>query len=196
MSGQNRQRSLSSAPEGGLIVMKDANRNTGTKQVIEELVLIDGGEKLDSAETEFERLQEELVSEREAHLRLAAEYENYRRRTKQEKLEGADEGKRELLAQLITVDDDFNVALAHIGESSGQVADGLQMIRRRFSDLLRANGVDPFESKGEIFDPELHEAFDVIASGESKSGTVQTEVRRGYFWNGKLLRPSLVVVEK
>lgn len=143
-----------------------------------------------------EQLRKELASERDSFLRLAAEFDNYRRRVKQERAEAAESGKRDLLTELITIADDFELAIAHLDEESGQVAQGLQMIRRRFSDLLRANGVDSFESKGEIFNPELHEAFDVVASGENKSGTVQTEIRRGYFWNGKLLRAALVVVEK
>jgi molecular chaperone GrpE len=176
--------------------MTDANRYTGTKQVDEELVLIDDGEILDSAETEFDRLQEEVMSEREARLRLAAEYENYRRRSKREHSEAAEKGKSELLNHLITIADDFDLAVEHLDGTSGQVEEGLQMIRRRFSDLLRANGVEPFESLGETFDPEIHEAFAVVSSEGTGSGKVQTEVRRGYFRNGKLFRPALVVVEK
>lgn len=174
--------------------MKDANTNTGTTQVNE--VFTDRGEILNSVESDLEGLREELTAERDQFLRLAAEFDNYRRRVKQERAEAAEDGKRELLTELITIADDFDLAVEHLDGTSGQVEDGLRIIRRRFSEMLKANGVDPFESLGETFDPELHEAFAVISSEETESGKVQKEVRRGYLRNGKLLRPALVVVEK
>ena len=147
-------------------------------------------------EREVERLRGELDAERDARLRLAAEYQNYRRRTEQEKTRAADHGKRELLNSLLSIADDFDLALGRSNESPEGVAEGVRMIQRRFADILRDNGVDAFESEGEKFDPERHEAFDVVAAEERESGTVHSEMRRGYFWNGRLLRPALVVVNQ
>jgi molecular chaperone GrpE len=72
----------------------------------------------------------------------------------------------------------------------------VRIIQRRFAEILEANGVTAFESEGEKFDPERHEAFDIVPAGERETGTVRTEMRRGYFWNGRLLRPALVVVNQ
>lgn len=149
---------------------------------------------IEPAEDETARLREELEAERDKYLRLAAEYENYRRRTKSEIARAADEGKRELLVRMLTTADDLDLALANAEESSGALAEGLQMIHRRFHNMLEAEGVVGFESKGEKFDPERHEAFDVAFGTENEPETVHTEIRRGYFWNDKLLRPTLVVV--
>jgi molecular chaperone GrpE len=76
------------------------------------------------------------------------------------------------------------------------VADGLRLIHERFSDVLHSNGVISFDSEGKPFDPTVHEAMTLIDSDGEESGTVYTEHRRGYFINGKLLRPARVAVLK
>lgn len=176
--------------------MKNGNSNTDAIVVDAHTEFVDEVESFDLIEDDVERLREELRSERDQFLRLAAEYDNYRRRVRQERSEAAESGKSELLLQMITFADDFERALENMDEKTDSVADGLHVISRRFSDVLRTNGVVSFESKGERFDPERHEAFDVVVTGENDSGTVQTEFRRGYLWNDKLLRPALVIVEK
>lgn len=176
--------------------MKDENLNIGASFGGDDRDTVDEHESVDPIEDNAERLREELRSERDQFLRLAAEYDNYRRRVRQERSEAAESGKRELLLQLITFADDFERALENLDETADSVADGLHVINQRFTELLRTSGVVSFESKGETFDPERHEAFDVVVTGEIDSGTVQAEFRRGYFWNDKLLRPALVIVEK
>ena len=147
--------------------------------------------------TELEQVREELASERDARLRLAAEYENYRRRTKRELADAGEAGKRELLEQLVSLADDFALALANADDASDQkIVEGLQLIERRLKDILEANEVVPFTSAGEFFNPELHEAFDVAPARKGKSGRIYSELRRGYFWRDKLLRPALVVVAR
>ena len=170
---------------------------------IQETRLSDNGlyevsesKRQDSLEPEALRLNEELASERERGLRLLAEFENYRRRTRQEQTLAEQNGKREVLLALLEVMDDFDRALLHVGESPDAVADGLRLIHQRFGDVLHANGVTPFDSEGEPFDPNVHEALTVIDSEGEQSGTVYTEHRRGYLINGELLRPARVAVLK
>jgi len=170
---------------------------------IEETRLSDNGlyeitevERQDSLEPEAVRLKEELASERERGLRLLAEFDNYRRRTREEQALAEQNGKREVLLALLDVMDDFDRALLHLGEAPDAVADGLRLIRQRFSDVLHSNGVTPFDSEGKPFDPTVHEAMTVIDSDGEESGTVYTEHRRGYFINGELLRPARVAVLK
>jgi molecular chaperone GrpE len=174
--------------------MKIENLNTETKLSEETGLFTDEVNMLDRVGTETERLREELAYERVQRLRLAAEFDNYRRRTRHEQTEAAERGKRELLERLIPIADDFELALAKADGSPGAVAEGLRMIERRFRKALAANGVVRFESEGEEFDPERHEAFDVVGGTENRPETVHRQIRRGYFWNGKLLRPALVIV--
>ena len=142
------------------------------------------------------RLQEDLTDERERHLRLLAEFDNYRRRTKEERALAEESGKREVLLALLDVVDDFDRALLHIRERSDAVADGLRLIHQRLNYVLEAHGVTPFESEGEVFDPAMHEAMTMIDGNGEQSGTVYSEYRRGYLINGKLLRPARVAVLK
>ena len=142
------------------------------------------------------RLEEDLTDERERHLRLLAEFNNYRRRTKEERALAEETGKREVLLALLDVMDDFDRALLHIGERSDAVTDGLRLIHQRLNDVLVTHGVTAFESEGEVFDPAIHEAMTVIDGSGEQSGTVYSEDRRGYWMNGKLLRPARVAVLK
>jgi molecular chaperone GrpE len=172
-------------------------QNTQAKITDESPVYIDEVDLFHPIENETALLRAELETERDKYLRLAAEYENYRRRTKNEQASAAEEGKRDLLERLISLADDFDLALANLKNSSAEhLVEGLQLIEKRLKAVLEANNVVAFTSAGEIFNPERHEAFDVISGAESESGKVHTELRRGYFWNDKMLRPALVVVSE
>ena len=144
----------------------------------------------------IEQLEEDLTDERERHLRLLAEFDNYRRRTKEERALAEETGKHEVLLALLDVMDDFDRALLHIGERTDAVAGGLRLIHQRLKNVLETHGVTPFESEGEVFDPAIHEAMTVIDGDGEQSGRVYSEHRRGYFINGKLLRPARVAVLK
>jgi len=171
-------------------IKETALTDNGLYEIIE-------GESTDELDPEIVRLMEELDTERERGLRMLAEFDNYRRRTRQQQALAEQNGKREVLLALLDVMDDFDRALLHLGEAPDAVADGLRLIRQRFSDVLHSNGVSPFDSEGKPFDPTVHEAMTVIDSdGEEESGTVYTEHRRGYFINGELLRPARVAVLK
>src|SRR5690349_1962948 len=154
------------------------------------------GEAPASVDPSIARLQEDLTIERERHLRLLAEFDNYRRRATQERALAEETGKREVLLALLDVKDDIDRALLHICETSDAVADGLRLIQQRFNNLLESHGVTAFESEGEVFDPEIHEAMTMIDGDGELSGTVYSEHRRGYLMNGKLLRPARVAVLK
>ena len=171
-------------------------------QPIQETTLNDGHyevielERPEGSEHEVVQLKEELAVERDRGLRMLAEFDNYRRRTRQEMALAEQNGKRELLLALLEVMDDFDRALLYVGEAPDAVANGLRLIRQRFSDVLHSNGVTPFDSEGKPFDPTVHEAMTVIDSDGEESETVFTEHRRGYFINGELLRPARVTVLK
>ena len=154
------------------------------------------GEPTEVSEDDVVRLKNELATEREQSLRLLAEFDNYRRRTNEERAFAEGAGKREILLALLDVMDDFDRALLHVGTAPDAVADGLKLIRQRLSDVLHSNGVTSFDSEGQTFDPTIHEAMTMIDADGRESGTVYAEARRGYLMNGKLLRPALVAVLK
>ena len=144
--------------------------------------------------SEAARLRDEVRREHEMYLRALADFDNYRRRTERERASIARGGKRDLIVALLDVIDNFDRALAHVGDSPSSVAEGVQAIHRKLLGLLEAQGITPFESVGEPFNPELHEAIGSVASDAYESGTVADEVRRGYRWGDEVLRPAHVRV--
>lgn len=175
--------------------MKNAKEDTEIKIANEAPVYVEEAGIFQPEKEETAYLHTQLEAEHEKYLRLAAEYENYRRRTRKELAEASEKGKRELLERLISFADDFELALANIVDASDEkMVEGLRHIESRLKAVFEANDVAGFDSEGEKFNPELHEAFDVIDSAEDESGTVHRELRRGYLWRGKLLRPALVIV--
>lgn len=169
-------------------VQKTISDDDDTYHVIES-------ESPEAVGQEIARLEQQLGEEREQRLRTLAEFDNYRRRTRQELATAQQTGKREVLLAFLDVMDDFDRALLHLGDASDAVVEGLRLIRQRFNEVLLANGVTAFDSEGQSFDPLIHEALSVIdADDRGESGTVYAEERRGYLMNGELLRPARVVV--
>ena len=139
-------------------------------------------------------LRAELQQEHDRYLRMRADFENYRRRVERDRDVAARQAKRELLLALVDLADGFDRALLHIDESPGSVAAGLYGMQRRLSSLLEAEGVKPFESVGQRFDPTRHEAMATVRDFDGAAGTVVDEAGRGYLWKDELLRPARVRV--
>jgi molecular chaperone GrpE len=148
----------------------------------------------ESSEEQIARLKEEVGREHELYLRSLADFKNYRRRAERELANATLDGKREVLLAVLSIMDDFDRALEHIGEASEPVAEGLRAIHRSLGVMLWAQGVTPFESVGQVFDPTIHDAVAVVDDGEALPGTVYDEIRRGYRWENRLLRPAKVRV--
>ena len=143
---------------------------------------------------EHERLKAELSREHELYLRTLADFDNYRRRAERERADSAHAGKRELILPLLEVLDDFDRALEHLGDASEWVSSGFDAIYRRFHSILQAQGIVPYESLGDRFDPVRHEAAGLTESQDVEPGTVVGELSRGYRWGDEVLRPARVRV--
>jgi molecular chaperone GrpE len=174
--------------------MESLERETETTSNGEGLSVTNETDVTEELRQEVARLEDELAEERERHLRMAAEFDNFRRRTRRELREAGQEGRRELLLSLLEVMDDFDRAEEHLNDAENGVAGGLRLIRQRLRNLLESNGVTPFASVGEKFDPEVHEGMSLVDGEGQESGTVYEEYLRGYLWNGHLLRPARVTV--
>lgn len=134
---------------------------------------------------------------KDLYLRTLADFDNYRKRVERERDDIGAAGKRDLLLGIVDVIDNFERALdsaADIDGECGGIAAGVTAIYRQMRRLLESNGVEPFESVGEPFDPERHEAVGVTPSDSVPEDYVVSEIRSGYTWNGRLLRPAKVFV--
>ena len=142
--------------------------------------------------TEADKVQEmgeKLAEMNDKYLRLYSEYENYRKRTTQEKADLLLNGSREMMKAILPVIDDFERALAATED------EGVQLIYNKMMKILEQKGLKAMEVKGEKFDENLHEAITRIpAPEESQKGLVIDVVEKGYYLNDKVLRYAKVVV--
>jgi molecular chaperone GrpE len=128
------------------------------------------------------------------HLLLLADFANYRRRKEREIDCAEDNGRREVFLSFLQILDNFELAISHVTPTPDPVADGVKTIYRQIILMLESYDVRPIESVGKRFDPEYHDALLMMESNEWQKGIVLKELRRGYFYRRKLLRPAQVAV--
>jgi molecular chaperone GrpE len=130
-------------------------------------------------------------------LRKTAEFENYRKRVERERREMAQYAAGDLLEALLPVVDDFERALqAEAGADAAAYRKGVELIYKQLQDLLVRRGVTPIDTVGKPFDPRFHQAITYESSPGRAEGEVIEEVRRGYLFGDRLLRPAMVKVAK
>jgi len=150
-------------------------------------------------ETELALAKKEAAEFKDKYLRGLAESENARKRIHKEKQEYVQYSLQNLIADFLAPIDHFENALKFTDQASPDVkhwAVGFQMILTQFKDVLAANGVQPFESKGTHFDPHRHEAVEVVTTTEYPPGTIIEESLRGYKMGDRTIRPARVKVAK
>ncbi|GBC82309.1 Protein GrpE [bacterium HR10] len=147
-------------------------------------------------EDEITRLRQEREALYERLLRLAAEFENYRKRIERERERMREEALVEVLTEFLPIVDDFERALeaARWLRDLDGVLHGLTVIHRRLLELLARFNVRPMETLGRPFDPTRHEAFAVEPTDEYEENTIIDEYQRGYLMGDRLLRPARVKV--
>ncbi len=128
--------------------------------------------------------------------RLQADYDNFRRRTRQETESLYKYASEQLVCALLPVLDNFERAMAAEGDALESFKSGVEMIYRQLQDVLAAEGVAVISSVGEQFDPARHEAVLQAETGEHAENTVIEEFRRGYCLKDKVVRPAMVKVAK
>lgn len=153
-------------------------------------------EMLQRMEKDIGKLQEELKTKEDKLLRIAAEFENYKKRTRREWELLEKRSKAELITDILGVLDDFDRALEALGEREDHVADGVILIVTGLKDILGKAGLREIEALGERFDPQYHEAVGGIESEELEEGLIAHVVQKGYEMNDQLLRPAKVIVAK
>ena len=144
-----------------------------------------------------EKLQAELDKLKDTHLRLVAEYDNYRKRTLKEKSELIRSGGEKALSDLLPVVDDLDIALQNLDKATDLEAlkEGMHLIYSKFVDYLGRQGVSTIATEGESFDEERHEAIAAFpAPEESLKGKIIDCVKKGYKLHDKVLRHASVVV--
>ena len=153
--------------------------------------------KTEELEARIAELEEKAAKDKDDYIRLMAEFDNYRRRTSQEKLEIVSMASTETIKGLLPVLDDCERALKVLLESNDSDAakEGTELIYSKLMNYLKSKGLAVIEAAGQLFDTDLHEAVAQFpVQEEEKKGKVFDVVQTGYTLNGKVIRFAKVVV--
>jgi molecular chaperone GrpE len=140
----------------------------------------------------------EVAKLRDQLLRTAADFDNFRKRTRREVDDAQKRGKESTVKDLLPVFDNFERAITHAESTSEakSVADGLRIVLKQFVDTLEKMGIQRINAVGQPFDPSLHEAIQHMESAEHPAGVVLYDVQPGYRMGEHLVRAAMVVVSK
>lgn len=148
--------------------------------------------------SEFEAQIEKLRAESGAYLdrlaRLQAEFDNFRKRAAREQQEYREYALAEALKLLLPILDSLDRALKTGPAGSEDIRSGIDLIDRQFHDVLAKLGVEPIPTKGMAFDPNIHQAVQMMPTTEVPENYVVEELLRGYKLRDRLLRPAMVLV--
>ena len=153
--------------------------------------------KKNKVEEQLEKAEAELLELKDKHIRLQAEFDNYRKRTLKERMELLKTASESVLVGILPVIDDFDRAIQTLdqAEENSHLKDGVTLIFNKFQDFLKQNGVKEIEGKDQAFDTDLHEAITTFpAPSEELKGKIIDVVQKGYYLNDKVIRHSKVVI--
>ena len=146
-------------------------------------------------ETELQKIKAERDSLLDRLARAQAEFENARRRAAKEQQEFRDYAAIDAIKPLLPVIDSFERALK-VKSEAGDFRSGVELIYKQLQDALAKLGVRAIPSKGEQFDPHVHEAIEMVETSDAADHEVLEELQRGYKFKDRLLRPAMVKVAK
>ena len=157
----------------------------------------DAEKKAAEAEAKLAEADAKEAERKNEYLRLMAEFDTFRRRTAEEKLELVKSASADTIKGLLPVLDDCEIALSQLEKTEGNEAavEGVQLIFNKLMGYLKTKGLERIEAKGEVFDTELHEAVTLFpAPTEDLKGKVIDVTQTGYTLGGKVLRFAKVIV--
>lgn len=171
------------------------------KDLLEEEIEQEAPEMTEEAaeaeiDAEFEKLQAELDDAKDKYLRIAAEYENYRKRTQREKDAIYVDVTAGSVLVLLPVIDDVERALAAENVGVEDMRKGFDMILNKAVDCFGKLGVESFGAVGEDFDANIHNCIGMTSDGDVGSGKIANVVQKGYKMGAKIIRTAMVQVKE
>lgn len=150
----------------------------------------------ESPEQALSALAKELEEQKDKFLRLYSDFETYKRRMQKDREELYKFANEELVKELLPSLDNLETALKHASRSADGLKEGVEMTLRELKRTLERAGLKPIEALGQPFNPEYHHAIAQVEREDLPDKTVVDEMRKGYLFNDKVIRPSLVTVSK
>ncbi len=163
-----------------------------------DLIGLEFADQAPQLEQENQKLMDQVKTLSERLLRTRADFENFRKRTARERNELVQLAHADLVAQLLSVLDNFELALSSSAAATDASAllEGVQMIQSQLLTALGTLGLEKIKAEGEMFNPHLHEAVGVVEASGAKENTVAEVLRPGYMLKTKVLRPAMVKVSR
>ena len=150
---------------------------------------------VDAASADCALLQTALAAQKDDYLRLAADFDNFRKRTRRDSAQQAAAEKESFIQEVLPILDNLERALACNGKtSSEQLYQGVEMTLKQLGGLLHRHGIEAMEALGQPFDPHRHEAVAMGCDPRQPDHIVLEVVQRGYSRGDKVLRPAKVIV--
>jgi molecular chaperone GrpE len=173
---------------------EDAKKeNTTPEEALEEKEEAEDVEKVEELTAE-EKLQQELDSQKDKYMRLAAEYENYRKRTQNEKLGIYDDATAKAVEQLLPMADALQMAMQNTQDAPKEFTKGLEMIQNQFKTCMDKLKVEAFGEIGDEFDPNLHNAISKVDDEELGENSLSMIYQKGFKIGDKIIRHAMVQV--
>jgi molecular chaperone GrpE len=153
-----------------------------------------------TAEERVITLEAEKAELRDRMLRVAADFDNWKKRSRKELTDTEARAKEQVLRDFLEIVDNLERATASWGQEGGKeidakaIRDGVDLVVRQFRSKLERYQVKPVDAKGAQFDPRIHEAISQVPAPDAKPGSVVHELQKGYMIGDRLLRPAMVVV--
>jgi len=155
-----------------------------------------GGSASAEADSELEKVKAERAAYLDRAARIQAEFENYRKRSARQQEEFREYAVADAIKSLLPILDSLDRALKTNAASLEEYRSGIELIDKQFHDALSKLGVEPLEAQGEAFDPNLHQAIQMVDTDEVEDNHVIDELQRGYKLKDRLLRPAMVRVAR
>ncbi|MGN0453343.1 MAG: nucleotide exchange factor GrpE [Ruminococcus sp.] len=147
----------------------------------------------EKAEDPCEKLGAELKSQKESYLRLAAEYDNFRKRTQQEKLNIYSDATAKAVEELLPLADSVSAALSTLTEDDPH-KEGIELIGNQLAKCLEKLGVESFGERGDSFDPQIHNAVATVTDESLPANSLAAVFQKGLKIGEKIIRPAMVQV--
>lgn len=173
--------------------IKEALKEEGSKK--DDKDSSNEGEQ-DSQQADSGKGNKEIKELNEKYLRLAADFQNYKRRVENEKKEIYSYANESIVCELLNVLDNFERALESMSDKDETLLEGIKMIYKQLSDILSKSGLKEIEAINNEFDPNFHHAVMKEPSDTVQSNKVIDVFQKGYTFNGKVIRPSMVKVSE
>lgn len=172
----------------------EAPEETKAEEVTEEVAEEPEQTETDERDEKIKSLEDEVAAQKDKYMRLAAEYDNYRKRTANEKLSLYDDATAKAVTELLPVADSVRMALENLKDADAEIIKGVTLIQNQLDRSFEKLKIESYGKVGDAFDPNIHNAISMVDSEELESNCIAAVFQTGYKIGDKIIRHAMVQV--